>query len=127
MPCQFGIDLLARRDRILGLFLYHATTDNELLALAARIMDLYAEFYATRGIYYTGVFRATGVLGNVLAEPVVYDAPSQEEAERLGSDDLPKWIEAIDEEYHALMDHSHPRYLIWLLPNPSTSPRPASP
>ncbi|HMA33296.1 MAG TPA: hypothetical protein VKY74_02355, partial [Chloroflexia bacterium] len=100
-------------------YLYQARDEPAILALAARIMDGYAQFYATRRVYYAGVFRVAGPTGPGLAELLAYDAPNRAEANRLGGEDLPDFIRAIDDDYHLLMDQERPRYILWLSPRPT--------
>jgi len=112
----FGNEPLTRPTRLLCAYLYHALDEPAILALAGRIMEGYARFYATRGVYYSGVFRVVGPAGPCLAELIAYDADNREEANRLGGENMPDFINAIDDEYHHLMDLESPRYIVWLRP-----------
>jgi len=116
VPGPFGNEPLTGSGRLVCAYLYQAHDEAAILALAARIMDGYARFYATRGVYYAGVFQVHGPAGPGLAELIAYDAPNRAEANRLGGENLPPFITAIDDEYHLLMDRERPIYIVWLSP-----------
>src|SRR4051812_13158263 len=120
VPGPFGTEPLTQPQRLLCAYLYHARDEPAILSMSERIMDGYARFYATRGVYYAGVFRVTGPSGPCLAELMAYDAPDRQEAHRIGGENLPEFITTIDDEYHLLMDLESPRYIIWLSRHPST-------
>lgn len=107
---------LAEPDRIISTYLYDARDEREIFAFDERISEDYTAYYASRGMYYLGVYSVDGPLKPQLAEFSVYATSDPEEAERIGSDDLAAYIVAIEDECRALQDRSRPRYVISLLP-----------
>jgi hypothetical protein len=63
-----------------------------------------------------GTFRVVGPDGPCLADFMVFDTASRAEAERLGEEDLPAHIVAIEDECRALQDREQRRYILWLIP-----------
>src|SRR4051794_32072169 len=111
-----GLGVLERPGCILTAFLYHPKDDDALLAFDARITEDYSAFYATRGVYYTGTFRAVAPDGPCIAEILIYDTADRAEAEEMGSANLPAHITAMAEEGQEFQDLARRRYLIWLIP-----------
>jgi hypothetical protein len=99
-------------------FAYHAHDDAEMLAFDARITDEYTAFYATRGVRYSGVYRAEALglrcLGEILAFAGVHSA---KEGEKLGSEDLSPRIVEIEDECRTYQDREAARFSMWLLPS----------
>ena len=104
-------------DAILLAFGYHAHDEAAILAFDARITEEYTAFYLTRGVTYTGVFHLEGADTPPLGELLVFDAASLEEAERLGSEDLPQRIVDIEDECRTLQDREASRFSLWLVPS----------
>ena len=115
-PSALGHSVVSSPHDMLAVLAYHAHDDGELLAFDARITEEYTAFYAARGIRYSGVYRLQGLGMRSFAEILAYDGVhSIEEADRLGNEDLPPAIVAIEDECRAHQDRSAPRFLLWLL------------
>jgi hypothetical protein len=78
-------------------YLYHPLDEGALFAFDARITEEYTALYAARGVSYPGTFRVVGPDGPCLADFVVFETASRAEAERLGEEDLPARIVAIED------------------------------
>jgi len=112
-------DVLQRPHDLLMVFAYHVPDEAAMLAFDARITEEYTRFYAQRGVLYTGVYRVDGgaLGGGRLGEVLAWDGvASVEEAERLGSEDLPQRIVDIEDECRALQDREASRFVLWLQP-----------
>ncbi len=97
-------------------YLYHPLDEATLFAFDARITEEYTALYAARGVSYMGTFRVVGPDGPCLADFMVFETASQAEAERLGEEDLPGRIVAIEDECRTLQDRERRRYVLWLIP-----------
>jgi hypothetical protein len=114
-----GLEVLSRPSAVLMVFAYLAHDEQEMLDFDAGISEEYTAFYATRGVHYSGVFRADGLGGQRLGEIIAFDAASVEEAERMGNDDLPQRIVDIEDECRTLQDREASRFVLWLVPRPA--------
>lgn len=116
VPSPCNLALLAQPGRIVAAYLYHPLDEAALFAFDARITEEYTALYAGRGVFYLGTFRVVGPDGPCLGDVLVFETASKAEAERLGNEDLPARIAAIEEECRELQDRSRRRYLLWLIP-----------
>jgi hypothetical protein len=116
VPSPCSLATLAPRGRVVMTYLYHPLDEATLLAFDARITEEYTAWYATRGVSYLGTFRVVGPDGPCLADIMVFETASQAEAERLGEEDLPARIVAIEDECRTLQDRERRRYVLWLIP-----------
>jgi hypothetical protein len=108
---------LAQPGCIVTAYLYHAKNEAEMLAFDERITAEYTAFYLARGMSYLGAYRATGPIEPCIGEFMVYHTMDPEEVERIGNDDLPPAIVAIEDECRALQDRDRRRYVVTLTPN----------
>jgi hypothetical protein len=119
-PSPLGHGVVGGPHDALVAFAYHAHDDGALLAFDERITDEYTRFYATRGIRYAGVYRVEAHdLGLVCwGEILAYDGVhTVEEGDRLGNQDLPPNIVAIEDECRTHQDRAAPRVVLWLFPS----------
>jgi hypothetical protein len=116
VPSPCSLATLAQPGRVVMSYLYHPLDEATLFAFDARITEEYTAFYAARGVSYMGTFRVVGPDGPCLGEFVVFETASQAEAERLGEEDLPARIVAIEDECRTLQDRERRRYVLWLIP-----------
>lgn len=116
VPSPCSLTTLAQPGRVVLAYLYHPLDETTLLAFDARITEEYTAFYAARGVSYLGTFRVVGPDGPCLADFLVFETASRAEAERLGNEDLPARIVAIEDECRTLQDLQRRRYILWLIP-----------
>ena len=114
-PCRLAT--LALPGRVVMIYLYHPLDEATLLAFDARNTQEYTALYSLRGVSNLGTFRVVGPDGHCLADMMVFETASRAEAKRLGEEDLPARIIAIEDECRALQDRERRRYLLWLLPH----------
>ena len=101
---------------VLYLYCYSAPDAEALAAFDRRIGEEYTTFYASHGIYYSGLMRAEGAGLPPLAELMAIEADSREAAERQLDLPLPERIVAIEDECRTLQDRQRSRYTLWLTP-----------
>jgi hypothetical protein len=111
-----GLDVVQRPAAVLMVFAYHVHDEQAMLDFDAGITEEYTAFYLSRGVHYSGAFRVNGLGGQRLGEIIAFDAASVEEAEKLGSVDLPQRIVDIEEECRTLQNREASRFVLWLVP-----------
>jgi len=116
VPSPCSLATLAQPGRVVMTYLYHPFDEATLCAFDARITEEYTALYAARSVSYLGTFRVVGPDGPCVADFVVFETASQAEAERLGEEDLPARIVAIEDECRTLQDRERRRYVLWLIP-----------
>jgi hypothetical protein len=116
VPSPCSLATLALRGRVMMIYLYHPLDEGTMFAFDARITEEYTAFYAARGVSNLGIFRVVGPDGPCLADFMIFETASRAEAERLGEEDLPARIVAIEDECRALQDREQRRYVLWLIP-----------
>jgi hypothetical protein len=116
VPSLCSLATLARPGRIVMAYLYQPLDETTLLAFDARITEEYTTLYTERGVFYLGTFYVVGPDGSCLGDFLVFETASRAEAERLGNEDLPARIIAIEDECRTLQDLQRKRYVLWLIP-----------
>ena len=115
-PSALGHSVVRQPGRVLHIALYSAPDAEAMAAFDRRITEEYTSYYATQGIYYSGLLRAAGERIPPLAEFLAIDATTLEAAEQRITLPLPERITSIEDECRTLQDRESPRYVLWLIP-----------
>jgi hypothetical protein len=115
-PSVLGRSVTRQPDRVLYVYLYSAPDAEAMAAFDRRITEEYTSYYATQGIHYSGLLRASGARVPPLAEFLAIEATTLEAAEQRLARPLPERITSIEDECRTLQDRASTRYVIWLIP-----------